>query len=89
MLGSHETASGRGSDVKFVDLSAGQVEISVSGNGEEDIPSWSEDSVASASLADEWSGRSLITVGGDGFLDSARLDPIEVVFLRFMVAQDR
>ena len=67
-LASDETISGRGTDVRFVDLPVGEwiVEMSVSDNGSLDFISIKiGDGYVASVWAGTWSGRSLITVGSE------------------------
>ena len=70
VLDSREPLSGSGTDVRFVELVEGQhvVEMSVSGNGYLGTigVAVGDLSIASA-FGDEWSGSSLVTIGGDGY----------------------
>ena len=62
--------SGNGTDVRFVDLVEGQyvVEMSVSDNGRRgEITFKVGDSSVASMRGDEWSGRSLVTVGDDEY----------------------
>ncbi len=67
---SQETVSGSGTDVRFVDLTEGQwvVEMTVSDNGRhEGIGIEVGDETVASASGDEWSGRSLVTVGDDEY----------------------
>ena len=81
VLGSDETISGEGTDVRFVDLPAGEwiVEMSVSDNGSLEHISIAVggDNVAGA-FADKWGGRSLITVGNERSEIPPGNTPIEI-----------
>ena len=62
--------SGSSTDVRFVDLTEGQwvVEMTVSDNGQHGGIAFKVGGESVASLSgDEWSGRSLVTVGDDRF----------------------
>ena len=81
VLGSDDTISGQGADVKFVELPDGEwvVEMSVSDNGSLDSISIKigDDYVASL-WADTWSGRSLVTVGNERSEIPPGRTPIEI-----------
>ena len=70
LYSSEEEVSGSGTDVRFVDLAKGQyiAEMSVSDNGRRGEITFKVGGESAASMrGDEWSGRSLVTVGDDKY----------------------
>ena len=65
VLDSDETIPGRGTDVRFVDLPAGEwiVEMRVSADIQDEVSIVIGGHSVAGVYADEWSGRSLVTVG--------------------------